>query len=47
MQPRLKLGVQGLCQDAHLFQKFLQNVSRNIPALQEFALYKYRKSLLV
>lgn len=33
MQPRLKLGVHGLCQEAHLFYKFPQNVFQNILVL--------------
>lgn len=47
MQPRLKLGIQSLCQEAHLFYKFPQNVSRNILVLHECELYKYCESLLV
>lgn len=47
MQPRLKLGIQGPCQEAHLFYKFPQNVSQNILVLHGCELYKYCKSLLV
>lgn len=47
MQPRLKLGAQGLCQEEQLFYKFPQNVSWNILVSYEHELYKYGKSLLV
>lgn len=47
MQPRLKLGAQGLCQEAHLFYKFPQNVSWNVVGSYEHKLCKYSKSLLV